>query len=165
MMTVTLRSIVLAMLSLAVSSCATTLPPPPPAPAITVTKLLHFIGSDGSDVLVPAGTYEVKPGTGLSLELVSSFGLVGGNQTVEAVATTVGHILAAPVALYIPGEHDEHHIILVQPTGEGLDAVGSGSAVHPSGAAIKPLSRSVVKQALAEWAKTREPRGDVPSTR
>jgi len=129
------------------SACAA-VKEPPPAPAITLSKAIYFITPEGGDLLVSPGTYEVKPGKGARLELVSSRGLPGSNQTLEAVATDTGQSLDAPAALYIPWENDEHHIILVQPSGQGLEAVGSGSGVRSRGAAYHPLPSSVVKKAL-----------------
>ena len=139
--------LIAALLTLA-SGCAT-VKEPPPVPAITLSQAIHFITPDGSDVLVSPGTYEVKPGNGAQLDLMSSVGLIGGNQTVEAVVTDIGQTLEAPAALYIPWENDEHHIILVQPSGQGLEAVGSGSGVRSRGAAYHPLPSAVVKKALA----------------
>ena len=135
-----------ALLTLA-SGCAT-VKEPPPAPAITLSKAIHFIRPDGGDVLVSPGTYEVKPGSGAQMELVSSLGLSNKNQTLEAVATDIGQSLDAPAALYIPWENDEHHIILVQPSGQGLEAVGSGSRVRSRGAGYHLLPSAVVKKAL-----------------
>jgi hypothetical protein len=137
-------------LLLALASACATAQPPPSAPAITLSKAIHFLTPDGSDIVVSPGTYEVKSGSGPQLELTADAGQASRHQTVGAVAMDTGQSLASPAALYIPWGNDEHHIILVQPSGQGLEAVGSGSGVRPRGAAYHPLPGSVVKKALAD---------------
>ena len=149
-----MKPLLIAFLALLLGSCTTTSPvtePPVLAPEITLTKTLHFVMADGTDLVVSAGTYEVQAGNGPRLELVSSFGIVADNRTLEAVSTNVGQAITAPVALYIPWENDEHHIIFVHPNGDGLEAVGSGSAVRSRGLAHHPLPPEVVKKALADY--------------
>jgi hypothetical protein len=135
-------------------SCVSTSLPPAAAPAVTLSKSLHFVMADGSDVLVPAGTYELKPGNGQMLELVSSFNMIGQNQAIEAISTNIGQTIDGPVALYIPWENDEHHLILVQSTGDGLEAIGSTTSIRTRGMTAKPLPSSAVKKAIADQLRT-----------
>lgn len=131
--------------------CATVTDAPPAAPEITLTKALHFVMADGSDLIVSPGTYAVQPGNGPRLELVSSFGIVADNRTLEAVSTHVGQTFAAPVALYVPWGEDEHHIIFVQPNGQALDAVGTGDSARSHHLKPNPLPTDALKSALIEY--------------
>jgi len=150
-----MRPLLLTAFCLVTAACATpisvTEPPQSAAPEITLTKSLHFVSGDGSDLVVSPGTYAVQPGNGPRLELMSTFGIVADNRTLEAVSTNVGQPVATPVALYIPWQDDEHHIIFVQPSGAGLEAVGTGSGVRSRGLVPHPLPPDVVKKALSDY--------------
>src|SRR5262249_18383398 len=89
---------------------------------------LHFTGSDGSDIVVPAGTYALHRGSQTQLRLIADdnqFGLA-----VQAVTITHVESLEMPVAVTFTGTgSDDVHLLLLFPGGEGLDATGSMTGV------------------------------------
>lgn len=134
--------------------CATTSGEPPVAPpSITLTQPVHFFAPGGGEAVAPAGTYELEPGDGPTLRLVPGQGEAAKAPVVaDAVATDLGEKLETQVALHLLWQEDEHHVILLQPSGEGLEAVGSVSGVR-SRSIPAPLPRSELKKALGKLKK------------
>jgi hypothetical protein len=114
---------------------------------------VHFFAPGGGDAVVEAGNYELKPGEGPTLRLVPDQNEAAKAPVVaEAVAINLGEPLESQVALHLLWQEDEHHVILLQPSGEGLEAVGSVSGVR-SRSIPAPVPRSELKKALGKLKK------------
>jgi|CXWL01.1.fsa_nt_gi hypothetical protein len=109
------------------------------APIITLQQSVHFLSSDGSDVTVDAGTYEVDTLVGSRLRLNAK----GGTPLfLDARATTHSEMIEAPLAVTVSGDDpDVVHVVLVLPNGQALDAAGSISGARPRGTEY-PLASS-----------------------
>jgi CARDB len=112
---------------------------------ITLTKAVHFQSSEGVDLIVPAGTYQVgAAGTG-QLRLVPQTG--GAALVVQAQDSKYDEPLTDLLALSIPYKEDEHHVVLLKPDGTALDATGTYSGVKTRVvASLVPLSRPLIQQ-------------------
>ncbi|HEX7765269.1 MAG TPA: hypothetical protein VF443_01045 [Nitrospira sp.] len=97
-----------------------TLSGPPDPTSITIDKPVQFSAADGSDVVAAAGTYHPEQVTDRNLRLIS----LQGKElfVVEAQATTHDESITSPLALSIPQQEDEHHVVLLRPDGNALDA-------------------------------------------
>jgi len=104
-----------------------TLSGPPGPTRITIDKPVHFSAADGSNLVAAAGTYRVEQATERTLRLIPLEGKE--SLVVEAQATTHDESIVSPLALSIPQQEDEHHIVLLSPGGNGLDASGTYSGV------------------------------------
>ncbi|MBI5854845.1 MAG: Ig-like domain-containing protein [Nitrospirae bacterium] len=117
-----------------------------PPTIIMLAQPLHFQASDGSDVVAEAGEYEVKPLVGSRLQLRAT-----GKESVfvQAVVTQHEEAIEAATGLVVIDEQnpDLVHVVLLQPEGRGLDAVGSLSGVQIRGAAPQPVSAAQLKAA------------------
>lgn len=120
------------------------------APAIDLEQALHFPTPDGSDVLVPAGTYDLESGTTSSLILIPE--TASDPITIQAEEMPFDEVLSAPVARVISGENNTLHIMLLMPTGKGLDSIGVINAVESRGNFNfnRKVSSSHISQALVE---------------
>ncbi len=98
---------------------------------IELTQPLHFAGLDGSDVVVPAGSYRVEQATGSGLRLISA----GGSQPImlRATAGLSEYDLPAPAAVLIPNESDSLDILLMLPNRSLFTAKGSANAIQLRG--------------------------------
>ena len=116
----------------------------PPDPShVTIEKAVHFSASDGSDVVASAGTYRVEQATDATLRLIP---LEGKDPfVILAQATTHGESIEAPLALSIPHQQDEHHVVLLRPDGSALDAAGTYSGVSTRAARPPTLDRPVIQ--------------------
>ena len=131
-------------LSLMISACATTAASPDPS-TITIQKPVHFSGSDGSDVVAPAGDYRVEQATDRTLRLVPQEGKTP--LVIQAQATKYDEPMSDLLALSIPYQEDEHHVVLLKPDGTALDAAGTYSGVKTRAvASFVPLSRPIIQQ-------------------
>ncbi|MBU6480875.1 MAG: hypothetical protein KGS09_10080 [Nitrospirae bacterium] len=131
-------------LSLMISACATTAASPDPS-TITIQKPVHFSGSDGSDVVAPAGDYRVEQSTDRTLRLVPQEGKTP--LVIQAQATKYDEPMSDLLAVSIPYQEDEHHVVLLKPDGTALDAAGTYSGVKSRATAtLVPLSRPLIQQ-------------------
>lgn len=108
----------------------------PSTTTLTLDQAVHFLAVDGSDVLVPPGTYQ--------LEVAEEWlRLVPGERKdallLEAMRTQHDEDLTAAKAMSQSGEPDEYRIVLLLPGGKGLEAIGSVSGVR-SRAVNRPLT-------------------------
>jgi hypothetical protein len=117
---------------------------------ILLDRAVHFTALEGEPLVVPAGTYEVKAGGAVALQLTSE-----GGDALVIQALTMHHQdkFAESVALSIPAGEDTHHVVLLLPDGQGLDAVGSYSAVRPRGWNPTPLLQEWIEKALEQKEK------------
>ena len=104
-----------------------TLSSPPDSTRITIDKPVHFSAADGSDLVAAAGTYRIEQATDRTLRLIPLEGKE--SLVVEAQATTHEESIVSPLALSIPQQEDEHHVVLLSPGGNALDASGTYSGV------------------------------------
>jgi hypothetical protein len=117
---------------------------------ITLDQAVHFIGTDGSDAVADPGDYSVEaaqewlrliPGTERRNALL-----------IEANAITHEEILTSPMAISLPGEEGEtadiHHVVLLLPDGQSLDAVGTYSGIRPRGLLKRVASRPRIRRAV-----------------
>ena len=98
---------------------------------IEFTQPLHFAGSDGSDVVVPAGSYRVEQATGSQIRLIPTGD--GPPTLLSAEAVALDLKMAAPFALAMPSEPDLYDLVLLVPGGPALETRGSVSGVQPRG--------------------------------
>jgi hypothetical protein len=119
-------------------------------PAVTLEQALHFSTPDGKEVLVPAGTYGLESGNALSLILSPE--TADAPITIQAEEIPFDEVLSAPVVRSIPGENNTVHIMLLMPTGKGLDSVGAVNAVETRGnfSFNQKVSSARISQTLVE---------------
>jgi len=117
---------------------------------IHLDRPVHFTTSEGVPLVVPAGTYEVKATGATALQLTPEGGAA---LLIEALMMHHPDELAEPVALSIPVEEEMHHVVLLLPHGQGLDAVGSYSAVRPRGWNPAPVLLELIEKALKQKEK------------
>ena len=131
-------------LSLVVWACATTPVPNTPS-TIIFQKPVHFSSPDGADAEVAIGMYRVEQATEKTLRLVPQ----ESKDPILILAQVTKHDqpLSDTLALSIPYQEDEHHVVLLKPDGSALDAVGTYSGVKSRAAAtLVPLSRPLIQQ-------------------
>jgi hypothetical protein len=114
---------------------------------IQLDRPVHFITPDGGPLVVPVGAYEVKATGATTLQLTPQG---GGALQIEALMMHHPYKFAESVALSIPAEEDMHHVVLLLPDGQGLDAQGSYSPVRPRGWNPTPLLLELIEKALAQ---------------
>ena len=117
---------------------------------IHLDRPVHFTTPEGGPRVVPVGTYEVKASGATALQLNPEGGAA---LLIEALMMHHPDELAEPVALSIPAEEDMHHVVLLLPHGQGLDAVGSYSAVRPRGWNPTPVLLELIEKAFAQKEK------------
>ena len=115
---------------------------------ITFEKAVHFIAPDGSPVVADPGSYTAE----VAQDWIR---LIPGEERhnallVEAQKGTNDTEVEELVALSLPGstekELDLHHVMLLLPTGQTLEATGSYSGIQPRGwfsRAFKNAKRTV----------------------
>lgn len=117
---------------------------------IHLDRPVHFTTSEGGPLVVPVGTYEVKAIGATALQLTSE----GGSAfLIEALMMHHPDNISEAVALSIPAGEDMHHVVLLLPHGQGLDAVGSYSAVRPRGWNPTPVLLEFIEKALKQKEK------------
>ena len=92
---------------------------------------LHFIGTEGEDLVVGPGPYQVAQGQGPQLRLISPHN--GSSPTIQAVPVEHDLDLLGPFALLVPAADEAVHVLLLNQDGKALDAVGSESGVQGRG--------------------------------
>jgi len=126
-----------------------------PLTIIELDTPVHFLAPDGSDLLIEAGTYSVEP----AKEWIR---VMSGERRdavlIEAKKGTHELELEQTMALSVPGESEEekdnHHVILLLPNGESLDATGTYSGIRARGFFQKTVN-SVKKKANNTYKKAR----------
>ena len=108
---------------------------------------VHFFGSDGVSVPVPAGSYQVEVAdTFLQLRQEEGSTLL----TIAAQPTTHEEAISTMEAMVVAEGEDEWHLVVLAPNGQGLEAIGSSSGVQTRG--VKGLSRQKLRQS---WSQRR----------
>ena len=118
------------------------------APTVQLFKPVHFLTSDGGDLIAEPGKYTVESIVGARLRLSAE----GQSPVfVEALSTTHSEDLSAPVALTVLGDDEDLlHVVLLLPSGTGLDAVGSLTGIRPRGASLVPISPVQITGAMVQ---------------
>jgi hypothetical protein len=93
------------------------------------------------------GLYEVMASGESDLRLIQSHG--HGEFLIRATPFTYDEEMALPVAIAVPDNESDYHVVLLTPGGTGLDAAGSLTQVQPRGIGSLSLSTSKIKEALA----------------
>ena len=119
----------------------------PALPTVLIDRPVYFASPDGSDTVTTPGLYEVMPSGELGLRLIPSHSHEGF--LIRATPFTYDEELASPVALALPDNESDYHVVLLRPGGTGLDAAGSITQVRPRGSGSLSLSTSKIKEALA----------------
>lgn len=108
-----------------------------------IDQPIHFMASDGSDVVAEAGTYQVDAAD-------SRLSLTAEGRTplfLDAQATTHNEKIESPLAVLVPGDDlDVLHVVLLLPNGQALDAPGSRSGVLSRAASRAPLSALTIHE-------------------
>lgn len=117
---------------------------------IQLDRSVHFMSPEGGPLVIPTGTYRVSTTGATTMQLVPE----GGSAfLIEALVVHHPDTIAEPVALSIPVKEDSHHVVLLLPKGQGLDAVGSYSEIRPRGWDPIPVLGELIEKALAQKEK------------
>ena len=105
-----------------------------PLTTIELETPVHFLAPDGSDLLVEAGTYTIEPAEEW-IRVMS--GKRHDALLIEAKKGTHELDLEQAMAISVPGESedekDNHHVMLLLPGGESLEAAGTYSGIRGRG--------------------------------
>jgi hypothetical protein len=121
----------------------------PALPTVLIDRPVYFASPDGSDTVATPGLYEVMPSGESGLRLIPSHS--HGEFLIRATPFTYDEELASPVALAVPDNESDYHVVLLRPGGTGLDAVGSLTQVRPRGMESQHVSTSKIKDALTRY--------------
>ena len=126
-----------------------------PLTTIELETPVHFLAPDGSDILVEAGTYAIEPAEEW-IRLMS-----GARHDAVLIEATKGMHemeLEQMMGLSVPGETEEekdlHHVMLLLPGGQSLDATGTYSGIRHRGF-LKNTFNRVKKKANRAYKKAR----------
>lgn len=144
---------VVASLAILLSACAGTREAPtevspPVTSVILLDKTVHFVAPDGTALAVDPGGYLVEAGDG-SLRLTVPDG--PSPLIVAASPGTHGEVINRPTPLSFGEEGEQadiHHIVLLLPDGQSLDAVGTYSGVTSRGLGDRLAQRPLIHKAL-----------------
>ena len=122
-------------------ACATTPDMPSRFTTVTIEKPVHFSAPGGSDVVVPPGRYHVDTIEDAKLRLTPAESSSGTSPfVVAAVPLPHEKPIESQVALSFSGGEDQHHVVLLLPDGNGLDAGGTYSGIRSRGGTIASAS-------------------------
>jgi hypothetical protein len=116
---------------------------------IELGKPVHFVAPNGDDVVVPSGLYTID----VSEEwLRLTPGEARDALLLQARRSSHKERVAEPVALSIPSDSDQHHIVVLLPDGETIMATGTYSGIRsrappeesasPSNPSLRPLRQN-----------------------
>jgi len=129
------------------------------SPSIELENIVHFLTADGSDVVIPPGTYQVEAAE-------SWLRVIPGERheawLLMATAETHKKEIDQPIAFTVPGEEDELFLVLMLPSGKSLEALGTSSGVRSR--AVRRLSSARRYRALqSARSRARAPRRTIPT--
>jgi len=119
----------------------------PALPTVLIDRPVYFTNRDGSDIVATPGLYDVMPDGEAGLRLIPSQNHEGF--VIRATAFTYSEELPSTVAIAVPDNESDYHVVLLRPGGTGLDAAGSFTEVRPRGMHSQHVSTSKIKDALA----------------
>ena len=126
-----------------------------PLTTIELETPVHFLAPDGSDLRVDAGTYAIEPAEEW-IRLMS--GARHDAVLVEATKGTHEMELEHTMGLSVPGETEQekdlHHVMLLLPGGQSLEATGTYSGIRHRGF-LKKTFNKVKKRANRAYKKAR----------
>ena len=128
-------------------ACAGSKDSSPTFPTVLIDRPVYFTNRDGSDTVATPGLYEVIPSGESGLRLIPSQSHEGF--VIRATSFTYEEELLSPVAIAVPDNESDYHVVLLRPGGTGLDAAGSITQVRPRGSGSLSLSTSKIKEAVA----------------
>ena len=117
---------------------------------IQLDRPVYFMSPEGGTLVIPTGTYRVSTTGATTMQLALED---GSAFLIEALVMHHPDTIAEPVALSIPAKEDSHHVVLLLPQGQGLDAVGSYSEIRPRGWDSIPVLGELLEKALAQKEK------------
>jgi hypothetical protein len=138
----------------ALASCAGVKDSAPTVPSVLLDRPVYFTNQDGSDTVATPGLYEVMASGESSLRLIPSQSHEGF--VIRATAFTFEEKLPSPVALAVPDNESDYHVVLLTPGGDGLVASGSLQEVRQRGVGSVSLAKSKIKSALARYRAREE---------
>lgn len=127
-------------------ACAGVKDSPPASPVVLIDRAVYFINSEGNDTIAAPGLYDVEPAGESGLRLIPSHGK--NALVIKAMAMTHQEKIPSAVALPLPGEETEYHLVLLLPDGKGLDAAGSTTQVRARGLSPPRFLQTQVQSAL-----------------
>ncbi|MBA5866426.1 MAG: hypothetical protein GDA67_06985, partial [Nitrospira sp. CR1.3] len=122
---------------------------------VSFDRPIHFLTSDGSDVEVQAGTYQVEAAEEQRLLLTPTNG--GTPRLIQAEPTTHIETLDSPLALTVATGEDRTDLVLLMPNKTALDAQGSHSGVRSRTDLSQPLTAVQLTQAAGMRLKRMTP--------
>jgi len=98
---------------------------------VSLEQAVHFTDAKGQDVVVGPGTYRAEAEDMNRMRLVPTE--TGESVAIDAVNFTHQQMVESPVAITVPDpqQSDMLHLVLLFPSGTGLDAMGTYSGVKP----------------------------------
>ena len=127
-------------------ACAGAKDSPQVWPVVLIDRPVYFINSEGTDTITVPGLYDVEPAAESSLRLIPTNGK--DVLVIQAVALTHQEEIPSAVALALPGEETEYHLVLLLPDGKELDAAGSITQVRARGSSPPYVLQAQVQSAL-----------------
>lgn len=119
---------------------------------VSLDRALYLAAPDAANVILTPGRYRMAAASEASQLQIFPAG-DGRALVVQAIAIQHKQQIAEPVALSIPAREAQHHLVLLLPGGQGLDAVGSYDAVRTRGWNPAPALMEWIEKAFAEKEK------------
>lgn len=108
-------------------------------------RSVHFLTPDGTDIEVPAGTYQVETAGETRLRLSPVAG--GAALLIRAEQTTHTETVESPMALSVTMDEDITHVLLLMPDKTALDALGSATGIRSRADLSRVLTAKQINQA------------------
>jgi len=102
--------------------------------SITIENTMYFLDQDGRYVIAPPGMYLVRARESSYLVLIPNQGRQA--LIIQARATDHQEPLTEPVALALSDQQSDLHVVLLEPGGKGLAAMGAVTPVRLRGTDI-----------------------------
>ena len=112
-------------------------------PVIELDREVHFLTPQGEDTVVSSGLYSVEAVEG-ALRLTPSDEGEDKAVIIQADATTHKTSIASSQPISIPGEEDQHVVLLLLPDGKAMQAVGTYSGVISRDSSSKRRPRIIL---------------------
>ena len=109
------------------------------SPTVSLTQTVHFLDATGQDRVVGPGEFRVEAAGKSGLKLTPA----DGKEPI--VIEGQGGSIKAPVALSVPVNEDEHHLVLLLPEGQFVEVAGSPNGIKSRAGGYQPWMWSLVK--------------------